>query len=150
MINIQSSNSYKENLSKEPEIIEEDNIFYKINETEKTAYIFDNNFAQGTIFIPRSIEYQTKEFIITKILKESFAKSSILSINFPADSELKVIEEKSFFKSKLATISIPPSVLKLSDGCFDGAKKLKTIQIHPNNPNYKNYKNEMILCKSVE
>lgn len=59
-----------------------------MNEKEGTAGVFKSRSEEKTVMIPRSIEYESKEFIVTRIHKNSFENSEIESIEFPDDSEL--------------------------------------------------------------
>lgn len=78
--------------------IELDGIVYLVNGEDKTAKITCcKSLETETIIIPRSITYESTEFIILSILEKSFYKSPIKSIQFPNDSMLQTIEKKRIF-----------------------------------------------------
>ncbi|KAK8861169.1 hypothetical protein M9Y10_012864 [Tritrichomonas musculus] len=114
-------------------IVKEDNIIYCLNEDDKTANVIDNDKACHEIIIPRSIEYEEEEFIITAIKENSFKNSKITSINFPIDSELKIIAKDAFTDSELKQIWISSSVVELEKRCFYHAHRLRKVTTMRNN-----------------
>lgn len=72
-----------------------DDIIYLLNVKERTAAIIGCFPGIVEVFIPCSIIYNSIEYVVTTILKNSFNKSKIKSIKFANDSKVKVIEEKS-------------------------------------------------------
>ena len=148
MNTIETSNAGKEYLYKQLKIIIRDDILYEINETEKKASIIGTDSARGDILIPRTIKYKTHEYTVTKILKGSFSKSQVKSIQFPSDSALRAIEENSFDYSELTSLTLPSSVSELAEGWCSRTVNLTDLQVQPNNPHFKSYNNEMILGKS--
>lgn len=64
------------------------------------------------VFIPRSVNFCSQDYIITKIAEESFvANLNIKSINFSEDSELLSIGKNAFSYSNLETLFIPSKFL---------------------------------------
>lgn len=48
------------------------------------------------IIVPRSIQYESKEYIITSILNGDFTDSHLRSLQFTTDSELQTIDNEAF------------------------------------------------------
>ena len=66
----------------------------EINENDYTANVIGCGSDITTIFIPRSFVYESHEYIITKIKKDSFnITTKVEEILFPEDSELILIEK---------------------------------------------------------
>lgn len=102
---------------------------------------------KNEVIIPRSIEYESKEFIVTTIHENAFKNTNkIESIEFPQDSKLSIIEEYAFMNSSLKKISIPASVVQLTEGWCGRLSKLQ-INLDIKNPNYLNFENKFILGK---
>lgn len=98
---------------------------------EKTAEIINNNFACGDVFIPRSIKHNNQEFIVIGILDNSFAQSKIMSIQFPSDSEIRIIGKNAFKSTSLTNITIPLHVTKICEGSISECRNLQHIEFHP-------------------
>ena len=113
-----SSGKRKEEINKNSKTIKQDGLIYMLKEEDETADVIGHDDdVKGDILIPRSIIYESKEYIISGLLKDSFNNSrSIRSIRFPPDSELQIIESGTFSESDIESISIPSSILKIEDG----------------------------------
>lgn len=104
-----------------------------LNEEEKTAGVFRYTSKSDTVIIPRSIVYESKEFVVTKIHEQSLMKSNtIKTIHFPENSELIVIEKNSFACSSIENMIIPSSVFLIEEKAFFNCKKLKRIEFSEN------------------
>ena len=126
-------------------------ICYELNKFNNTATVVHSPSAKGNIFIPRSINLESVEYIVTCIYEGSFNNNyKIQSINFPIDSELSLIDEKAFTDSSLQSIFIPSSVKELREGWCDGTSRLNQIIISPNNNRYKylDDKQKIVVGKS--
>lgn len=106
------------------------NLVYALDEKNKASQIISNDNANGTIFIPKLIYFDGIEFIVTNIKTESFKYSQLKSIQFPSDSEVKVIEKDAFIDSQIESIIIPPSLSVLEDGWCSGTKHLKKFHFY--------------------
>ena len=81
--------SLKENESMNKIItIKQNKITFKLTEETKTATI-DKVYAKGDIFIPESIKYKDKEFIVTNDFSFISGKS-IRSVQFSPNSQLQI------------------------------------------------------------
>lgn len=112
--------------------IEQGRIIYEINSTEKTASIYKSNFTQGDITIPRSINYNKNEYVVTSILYEAFGLAQIKSITFSKNYELQTIESEAFKASTIERFTIPIHVTKIGDCAFSYCKMLKRVEIPAN------------------
>lgn len=135
--------------SKDQREIEINNLIYLLDEEKQTAFVIGNKSNEKTVFIPKSIEYEEKEFIITKIKEGSFANSTIIqSIQFSYDSEVHTIERKAFSNSSIEKMTIPSSISDLQkEWCF-GTPNLKDINIMPQNKYFIYFDDKFILAKS--
>ena len=53
--------------------VQKNNLTYSLNDGDETASIIEHyNFLVHDIFVPRSVEYNKKEYIVTKICKNAF------------------------------------------------------------------------------
>lgn len=129
--------------------LEQNRLIYAINEANKTAELIDNNEASGDVFIPRSINYQGNQYIVTAIKANSFKYStSLRSIIFPVDSEVRSIGKNAFFYAPIEKLNFPASLCELEDGWCNGTENLKKIQVMPNNRFFMNIDNRIIVGKS--
>lgn len=110
----------------------QDNLIYLINEEIKTASIFDGKSVNGDLIIQRSINIDSKEYIITNISKNAFETSNIKSIQFSADSDLRSIDDKAFYKSSIESLTIPPKLTNIGQYCFYFCQKLQKVEIPSN------------------
>lgn len=132
-------------------ITDENGINYEIDENNFTAKIVQSLRTMSHIFIPRFINFQSKEYIITKISENSFSENrSIQIINITEDSAIISIEKNSFSYSSLKQINIPASVQELEEGWCNNTSNLKKVTISPNNPNfqYADDNQQIIIGKS--
>lgn len=118
--------------------MEKNGLKFLLNENDFTAQIINSPCAKGDIFIPKSINYESNDYIITSIQKNSFVNNEeIVSINFDENSEIRSIGENAFYHSSIKSISIPPSLEKLEEGWCRFALYLNDIFLSPNNNSYK-------------
>ena len=116
----------------------ENGVSFELNKNDLTAKIIYSPKARGNVFIPHSIEYQTQEYIITRIEANAFRSNTrIKKLEFSDDSSLLSIGKNSFRKSSIKNISIPTSVEELQEGWCSYTFDLNTVTISPGNPNFK-------------
>lgn len=102
-----------------PKKVQQNRIIFVLNEDDKTAKIVGNDFITGHVYIPRSIKYGTSEYIITSIEDRSFEyTTSIKTITFSEDSEIRIIGKYAFLRSSFGKIVIPRHVTKICEGAF--------------------------------
>ena len=132
-------------------MFQQDGLKYLVNEKEKKAEIVGYYEGRNIFLIPRSIRFESQEYIVQSISKNVFKFcKNIKSIEFSSDSELKIIEEGAFTFSSIESIFIPASVIDLKVGWCKFSDKLTTVKVDPRNSRYLNYKDEMIICKTTE
>lgn len=110
----------------------------ELNENDCTAQITTSPEARGNLFIPRKINYQSKDYEITSIKSKSFQhNNNIFSITFANDSKVSSIGQKAFYYCSIETLSLPASIENLEEGWCNFTRKLKRIFISPGNKRYK-------------
>ena len=126
-------------------------IIYALNKESMTAGVIGNDLAYGNIFIPKSITYENQNFIITSINEGSFKFQKLIrSISFPADSEIRTIENESFAYSSIYSITIPSQFCKFEGEWCRRTNYFKKVKIMPNNPYFMCLNDQMILGKTNE
>lgn len=114
-------------------IINQNNLTFEINKKDCTAKIIKSDNASGDIFIPKSIDYLSNKYIITRIENRAFSgNENIKNVIFAQDSEIQSFGRESFASSSIECISIPKSVKTLESFSFYYCRKLKTIDIPEN------------------
>ena len=120
-----------------------DDLSFELDTKSFTAHLINSCMAKGNVFLPRSINYHSQEYLLTEIKVNSFkGNNSIYSIEFPEDSALRKIEKKSFKNSSIERITIPSSLEELEEEWCADTKYLCHVSIHPNNKRYKFYDKE--------
>ena len=123
----------------------------QINTDDSTAKIIYSPNIKNDVLIPRSVIYNSEEYIITSIDKNSFKKNfSIKSIAFSQDSKLQTIEKKAFVSSSVNKISFPSSLQTLKKGWCEETNDLNYIEISPKDKMYMYFDEKMIIGKSDE
>lgn len=113
--------------------IEIDELIYSINKKENTAAVIGYKTINDHIVIPRSIIYESTEYIIKSIEECAFKRStSLKSVEFAPNSEVSILKEKSFASSSIERITIPPHLTKISEYTFYSCRNFREIEI-PNN-----------------
>ena len=130
---------------------------YSLNSNDNTASLIgcDESTFSRDIFIPRLIDYKSREYIIISIGQEAFycqnniksvtfqnnseiqsigdcafSDSSLGRIEFPMNSKLKIINYHSFESCKIKAIHFPPS-LEVIDCCaFVVCDNLKVVEFY--------------------
>lgn len=128
---------------------DQNGLTYELNETDFTSKVIYSPKVENDIIIPRAVNFQSSEYTIISIDRDSFRKNfTIRSISFSQDSELQVIEKKAFSVSSIKKISFPPSLKKLKEGWCEETNYLNDIEISPNDKSYSYLDNKMIIGKS--
>lgn len=132
-------------------VLEEFKIIYQLDFETNTAKVINSPDAKGDIIIPKSIKYKSNEFIINEIGSKSFYKNKkIKTIDFPIDSELRIINKKAFSSSSLETLILPSKLNILEEGWCSKTTELTKIIISPENPYFKYLNNtqKVLIGKS--
>lgn len=113
-------------------IVNQNGLTFEINENDSTAKVIRSrisNQSVGDIFIPRFINYNTKNYSVLSIGKKAFKNNEKINIiSFPPDSEVRTIEKKAFFNSSISSINIPKNVKIIEEETFSGCCNLTTVQ----------------------
>lgn len=114
--------------------IQECGLSFEINKSDFTAKVASSPQAKGSIQIPRFINFNSQNYLVTCIGKSSFkSNSNIESISFSEDSQLLTIDEEAFDESSLNSLFIPSSVQELKESWCKRTKHLINISISPQN-----------------
>lgn len=78
-----------------------DDITYLINQQFQTATIDEYQFrsVKGDILIPKSIQFNDKEYEVTKICEKAFSVAHIKSVKFDPNSKITIIPSEAFESS---------------------------------------------------
>ncbi|KAK8875922.1 hypothetical protein M9Y10_006100 [Tritrichomonas musculus] len=126
-------------------------IYFELDSENFTAKVISSPRVSGAIFIPRSVNHRSQEYLVTTIGEGSFKDNrDITSIDFPDDSELLTIEKEAFFGTLIDTLTIPSKVKELKEGWCSFTSKLTNIKLSQDNPNFTYYNDLMILGKSKD
>lgn len=110
-------------------MIDNQGLIYSINNEDKTSKVIGCQ-SNGELFIPRSINYNSQEYIIISISDNAFYDlTGIISIQFASDSALQTIEKKAFYNTAIENITLPSSLLYIGELSFAYCKKLHQIKI---------------------
>ena len=113
--------------------VQNDDLAFQLEKNDHTAIIIGGDKSATHLFIPRSINYDDQNYIITSIGPGAFkGYKKLKTITFAADSKINLFDTDSFNSSSLKTISIPDSVTKIESSTFCGCTSLRTINISQN------------------
>ena len=118
-------------------------IIYLINQKDETASAIGVSYVSNYIYIPRSIKYESKEYVVTSVSNCAFTSQlRIKLIKFGQDSEIWMIESNALAISKVEQFYLPASVIELKEGWCRYTVDLKQVEIDPRNPRYSDIKND--------
>lgn len=104
-------------------------IRYSLNEDDFTAVVLQQKTSKREIFIPRAINFESHEFIVTEICENAFLNSRhIERIDFPEDSEIKIFNKTSFICCGIRSIKIPNSVVGIGEKAFFYCQSLTSVE----------------------
>ena len=108
--------------------VEKDGLVYVLDEQNQTAGVYNVNSTEEEILIPKSVFYESKEFIVTAIIENSFYyKNKVKSVKFAEDSKLRYIDKNSFSYCSIERITIPSTVNFIGQMTFFHCDKLKSV-----------------------
>ena len=119
---------------------------FKIDSTNRTASLIKVRDDIIEAVIPRTVEHESVEYLITSITGTS---QKIKTLKFVEDSAVKTIYRHAFpYSSQIEEVNFPTSVKELKeDWCFN-IKNLKKITISPSNSHFKIQENKYLVGKS--
>lgn len=107
------------------------NLIIDLNDESKTATITGIN-PSSEIFIPRSIQFKSHDYLITKfepVLSPNFNK--IKSIKFDKDSAIQELKKKFIdLFHDVKTITLPNNIIKIEESLFIFHDSLENIQFY--------------------
>ncbi|KAK8892760.1 hypothetical protein M9Y10_030001 [Tritrichomonas musculus] len=109
------------------EIKHESGLSFALNEHDKTAGVFKIFLSKKSYFIPRSVNYENEEYLVTTIHESVFQKSDAQTIIFDSNSELKTIEKYAFGCTEIASITIPRHVRSIGKSAFYYSSELEEV-----------------------
>lgn len=116
-------------LTQNPFTIEENGLLFILNEDEKTAGVYGRSDSRDSFDVPYSLNYKSQNYIVTSIEEYAFAyDENIKTIQFPENSELKIIDDFSFGISSIEEIKIPSKVFKIGERAFVNCDHIKRIE----------------------
>ena len=128
--------------------IEINYLVFELNKTDCTASIIKSNHTASEIVIPNSIQYESKYYLITSISPKAFQNSSISTIVFCIDSQVKVIHKNAFINCKINKLNITENIQELKDGWCKSIYNLNVVSISPKNSFFIYFDNKIIIGKS--
>lgn len=128
-------NNFIENVKNYNTITIENGVVLKLNKWNHTAMITKSPNANGDIFIPRSISYESQNYIITGICDFEY-KNDIKSIRFSEDSAIKVFDKTFMHNCSLLLSNIPPSVEKIEFDVEYLTYNFKKFDFYSSNANF--------------
>lgn len=126
-------------------IIQNKNFKYELNNKNLTAKLL-MAYSYPNAVIPRSVIYQSQEYIITEIGEKAVGEYFRV-ITFPKDCQILSFSKESFHWSHINEITIPASVKELKAG-WNFESHLIHVKIDPKNKYLKMIDNKMIIGKS--
>lgn len=123
---------------------------YKINKVNKTASLIFVNKEMENLFIPRSIKYQSNEYLITSIVGVGYNQSSkkIKTVSFDKNSAVTTIFANAFDGLNIEQINFPNSLKELKDKWCAYTFYLKRIIIPKENKRFIFKDDKYLLRKS--
>lgn len=108
-------------------------INYQLSLSNLTAEIIESPEVKGDLFIPTFVNFNSKQFKVTRICNDAFKNTEIESISFSYDSEVKVIDNHAFENSTIKKLFIPRSLTKLNKNWIFQTNELSEIEVDENN-----------------
>ena len=119
---------------------------FKIDKTNRTASLFKIDKYIEEIIIPRTVKYESIEYLITSI---SFTSDRLKTLKFVEDSAVEIIYGFAFpFLSIIKEIYFPASLKELKEGWCNNTDHLTKISISPFNGQFKIEEGKYLIGKS--
>ena len=116
---------------------------FKIDETNKTASLFQTNAKIDHIIVPRTIKYKSNKYLVTSI---SGINTALKTIKFELNSAVRIIYGNAFESTYIEKISFPSTLIKLKDGwCKNANFKMINSNL---NQNFVFKENKYLIGKS--
>ena len=100
-----------------------------ISEENLTAEVGSNSEFSGEAVIPETVEYEGKQYSVTRIGQNAFIMTRLTSITIP--SSVTDISFRAFYGcTSLTSITIPNSVTSIGGSAFSGCTGLEAVEFH--------------------
>ncbi|KAK8852748.1 hypothetical protein M9Y10_017738 [Tritrichomonas musculus] len=100
----------------------------EIDQANSTAKISISPQANGNVVIPRSVKYQSNEYLVVGINDDAFRNNThVRGIIFPRDSAVQIINKFAFCATNIESMILPASVEKICEGAFSECNSLRKI-----------------------
>lgn len=126
-------------------------IEYSLNEEDKTASVIGLKNTQQiniSVYIPKTIIHNLKEYTITSISPNSFQYKPIKSITIDPKSQIRTFEAQSLSYTTFESLTIPPQLSELNTGWCQSTPRLTKLDFIPGNPYLKFYNEQLLLKRS--
>lgn len=121
-------------------------LLFILNDEDHTAQIILAQEFYHDFYIPRSIFYDSKEYIIKSIKDYVFKNAK--TIKYDENSEITAVGKEFANSSQVESISFPQSIIKFEKGWCKGISKLSHISISQKNKNFLYLNESLIIGKS--
>lgn len=127
------------------------NLAYTLNQKDQTACITYSRYAEGDVFIPKEVEFNSIKYLVIGIKYNAFqTNSKIISIHFADDSEIQFIENNAFANCSIKKFYIPASLKNLDEGFCNNVYNLTEIEISPKNQFFSIFNDQFLIKKEEE
>ncbi|KAK8842998.1 hypothetical protein M9Y10_025185 [Tritrichomonas musculus] len=118
---------------------------FKIDSTNETASLFNAYDDIEELIIPRTVEHNSTEYLITSIYRTGL---NIKTIKFSEDSAVKTIYKNAFCDSRIEEVYFPENLRELKERWCYRTDNLKKIIISPSNDQFKFEDDRYLISKS--
>lgn len=121
-------------------------LLFILNYEDHTAHITLAQESYRDFYIPRSVFYDSKEYVIKSIKNYVFKNAK--TIKYDENSEITTVGKEFANSSRIESISFPQSIIKFEKGWCKGISKLNHISISNKNKNFFYLNESLIISKS--
>lgn len=124
-------------------------VVFEINENDFTAKVVKSPAAANSVFIPRAIYYESKEYIVIEIDESAFqSNQNISSVFFEDKSEVKKIAKNVFSASNIVHFSIPANLKFIEEGWCRSTNSLIDIDISSQNQYFQLINGSLVIMST--
>lgn len=98
-----------------------------LDEEERTVAVTGCNIKNDAVVIPEIVNYDHKDYTVTRVGGNAFKDSSVTSVTLP--SSISMINNFAFENCKIKYINIPENLNSLGKGAFNNCTFLKEVEI---------------------
>lgn len=106
---------------------------FELNKNQFTAKTVYSPGVHDDIIIPYSIIHESQDYIVTEIGQKTFnSNTNIRTVEFPPNTEVKTIADKSFNNCSIIKFTLPLKVNFIGENAFVLCYNMKTFEIPEN------------------